>query len=124
MPNKPPRNKQTPRSRTATRSAASLLQGISALRGLDIPSKQELAGAGALRERLRRLLPGDLAAHLLEARSRAGELVLFTESAAWAGRLRMALAERAGSTAVPTLPELQPDTRVVVRVMPREGYRR
>ena len=115
MPNKPPRNKQTRRNPVALRSAASLLQRITARAGMEIPSKQELAAPEGLAERLRRMLPEELAAHLLEARERSGELVLFTDSAVWAGRLRLAAAE---------LPAMAGERRVTVRVMPRGGYRR
>jgi hypothetical protein len=115
MPNKPPRNKQAVRNKDTPRSAASLLQRMSAQRGLNIPSKQELAAPEGARERLRNLLPELLALHLLEVRERPGEMVLFTDSAVWAGRLKLAVA---------ALPAPAGDPRIMVRVMPRGGFRR
>ena len=61
---------------------------------------------------------------LLEVRLREKELVVFAESAAWAGRLKLALAELTAAGPVPGLPELRTDTRLVLKLMPREGFRR
>ena len=124
MPNKPPRDKPRFRSSGTPRSAASLLQSINRKAGIESPQKQTLANELPLAERLRAALPEPLRARLLEVRLRERELVVFAESAAWAGRLKMALAELPALGAVPGLPELKADTRLVLKLMPREGFRR
>jgi hypothetical protein len=113
MPKKPPRYNPTDRHLRTVQSAASLLRRISQKAG-GIPA----AGPAAtvpLVERLRTLLPQELQLHLVEALEKPGELVLFTDSAVWAARLKLAADELAGVAA---------GRRQVVRVMPRDGYRR
>ena len=66
------------------------------------------------------LLPADLAAHVTQALERNGELTVFTESGAWAGRLKLALAERREALA----PRLAMQARITVRVVPGGRYRR
>jgi len=66
------------------------------------------------------LLPEELAGHVTQALERDGELIVFTESGAWAGRLKLALAELREALA----PRLAPDARLTVRVMPGGRYRR
>ena len=59
--------------------------------------------------RLQEALPPLLRSHLLEVIEKPGELVLFVESAAWAGRIRL------------SLPELEPvaaGRRLTVRLKP------
>lgn len=80
-----------------------------------MPSLGTAATAVSLIETLRTQLPDDLRAHLIEVLEKPGELVLFTDSAVWAGRLKLAVNELAGIAA---------GRRQVVRVMPRDGYRR
>ena len=48
----------------------------------------EISAQRALLQRVRRLLPADLAPHCLAAREHDGRLILHTDSAAWATRLR------------------------------------
>jgi hypothetical protein len=71
--------------------------------------------APAVVEQLRRLLPQELQPHLREVLEKPGELVLFTDSAVWAGRLKLAAADLATVAA---------GRKQVVRIMPRAGYRR
>jgi Dna[CI] antecedent, DciA len=124
MPNKPPRNKLQFRSSGTPRSAASLLQSITRKVGLESHQKQDLAGELALPDRLRAALPEALRPRLLEVRHRDKELVVFAESAVWAGRLKVAVAEMMEAGPQSGLPELKPDTKLVLRLMPREGFRR
>lgn len=112
MPKKVPRNNPAGGSYRTVQSAASLLQRISRRSGADNAVPQ-MAAAPAL-EQIRRLLPVELRTHLLEVLEKPGELVLFTGSAVWAGRLKLAAADLAGVAA---------GRRQVVRVMPRGGYR-
>lgn len=122
MPKKPPRDKAGFHTSTKPRSAASLLANML--------QRNELAPAGApnpmestqLRDTLRAALPAELAPRLLATRLTDKELVLFTQSAAWAGRLRLAMAALLGSDEPPA--GLATDTRIVVRLMPEGGFRR
>jgi len=66
------------------------------------------------------LLPAELAGHVTQALERGGDLTVFTESAAWAGRLKLALAERREALA----PRLPLEGRITVRVVPGGRYRR
>ncbi|RYZ67626.1 MAG: DUF721 domain-containing protein [Proteobacteria bacterium] len=80
-------------------------------------------GAEALarsREWVQGLLPAALAPHVLNALERNGELVVFTESAAWAGRVKLALEEIRPALAA----RIAIDARVTVRVVPGGSYRR
>ena len=63
----------------------------------------------------RQQLPADLAGHVTAVLEKDGELVVFAESAAWAGRLRYAV-EGLKATVAGHRPDL---TAVRVRVMPR-----
>jgi hypothetical protein len=111
MPKKVRRNNPPRRSnRTvlgSAQSAASLLQRINRKAGGKLPGPQPGA-ADALGE-VRRLLPEELRPHLVEVFEKPGELVLFTDSAVWAGRLRLA----ASAVAV-----FAAGRRQVVRLMP------
>lgn len=80
-------------------------------------------GAAALERTaawVRELLPAPLAAHVAQALERDGGLVVFTESGAWAARLKLALAE----LEEPLSRRLAPGARVQVRVIPGGLYRR
>ena len=123
MPKMPPRNKQRVRFSGSPRSAASLLQDIR--RGAVHASGGNggPGDAGVLLTALRAGL-GDLGAHVLQARVRDGALVIYTGSAAWAARLRLAVSEHMAARPALPLPGVGPDARVVVRIMPRDGYRR
>lgn len=80
-------------------------------------------GAAALartREWVQGLLPGTLAPHVINALERRGELVVFTDSAVWAGRVKLALDELRPALA----PRIAADARLTVRVVPGGSYRR
>lgn len=89
---------------------------------MEIPGGGNPEAVPELREMLRSRLPAELAPHLLEARVRNGELVLFAESAAWAGRLKLAATELIASAQRPAA--VPAAARVVTKLMPRDGYRR
>ncbi len=92
MPNKPPRNKQAGSRTRGTLSAASVLQRVARKSPISMPQMASAVDPGLL-ELLRDSVPAELRFHIIEAILRPGELVVFTESAVWAGRLRVALAE-------------------------------
>jgi hypothetical protein len=113
MPKKVPRNNPAGGSYRTVQSAAALLQRINRTPGGASPAPE--MATPALLERLRLLLPVELQPHLKEALEKPGELVLFTDSAVWAGRLKLAASALAGAAA---------GRRQVVRLMPRGGYRK
>jgi hypothetical protein len=115
MPKKTTRNNPSHRNDRTVQSAASLLRRISQKAGGALPSPVTAAASVSLIERLRMQLPDGLGLHLIEVLEKPGELVLFTDSAVWAGRLKLA---------APDLEEIAAGRRQVVRVMPRDGYRR
>jgi hypothetical protein len=99
-----------------------VLQRITRKSGISLGEVSN-GGQGNLQERLCKSLPAELRSHIFEVILRPGEMVVFTESAAWAGRLRLALAElRQGSSQA--LPELATHARLTLRVTPHGGYRR
>jgi hypothetical protein len=114
MPRKPTR----PRSRPT--AAGDLLQRT--LRG-DTLAAVQLGGGGAeaLRLRLVAALPESLQPHVAAVIAKpGGEVVVFADAAAWAARLKLALAE-----APPDLsPEVPPGAAFTVRVMPTGTLRR
>ncbi len=113
MPKKPSRNNPPGGNRRTVQSAASLLRRINAKTGGSLPAPQ--IAATRTMDQLRLLLPEELRPHLLEVLEKPGELVLFADSAAWAGRLRLAALELSGVLA---------GRRQVVRVMPLGGFRK
>jgi hypothetical protein len=82
--------------------------------------KQGAGDIAALRERLIAQLPETLRQQVVNVVLKPGELVVFTESAAWAARLKLAIAE----TPPVLLPELQIADRITVRLMPTGKFRR
>jgi hypothetical protein len=70
-----------------------LLRRISSSAGvvLPLPANQSLGEANSWLGRLREHLPEGLRPHLVDVLEKAGGLVLFADSAAWAGRIRLAL---------------------------------
>jgi hypothetical protein len=112
MPKKVPRNNPLRRSnRTvqgSAQSAASLLHRINRKSAGKLPEPQ--SGAAAALDQVRQLLPEELRAHLVEVLQKPGELVLFTDSAAWAGRMKLAAS---------ALADFAAGRRQVVRIMPR-----
>ncbi len=115
MPKKPPRNNPRYRDGRTVQSSAALLRRITEKAGGALPALPAAGAAASLVQRLRLLLPEELRPHLVEVLEKPGELVLFTDSAVWAGRLKLAATSLAGPAA---------GRRQIVRVMPREGYRR
>jgi hypothetical protein len=113
MPKKVPRNNPAGGSNRTVQRAASLLQRINLTAGGATPPPQ--LATPALLEQLRLRLPEELQPHLTEVLEKPGELVLFTESAVWAGRLKLAASALAGIAA---------GRRQVVRLIPRGGYRK
>lgn len=73
-----------------------------------------------LRQRLLAQLPPALGEHITAAIAKPGELVVFTDAAVWAARLKLALTESPPQLA----PEVTPDARITVRVMPGGHLRR
>jgi hypothetical protein len=122
MPNKPPRNKPNVRRIGRPQSSATLLQRIIGRTGRDSNINQRITSNLALCDRLRSALPAVLQVHLLDVREKPGELVLFTDFAVWATRLKLAVAELAGGPGA-KLPELK-GARVTVKITPRGGFRR
>jgi predicted nucleic acid-binding Zn ribbon protein len=120
MPKKPHRHKTTgarpgrPR-RIADQLAAKLPPG-----DVQLAVTQGAAALERTAAWVREMLPPPLASHVTQALERDGGLVVFTESGAWAARLKLALAE----LEAPLSQRLAPGARVQVRVIPGGRYRR
>jgi hypothetical protein len=119
MPKKPPRdNPRGPELRTvhsAGSGAAALLQRITRRAQVVLPGARDGASEPlSWLARLRQRLPQEQQAHLTDVIEKAGELVLFADSAAWAGRIRLSL---------PELAEVTAGRRITVRLMPRRHAR-
>lgn len=133
MPKMPPRdNRRNRNSRTiqgAAEGVASLLQRMARRSDVilstadgshagasHIAGSADAAGSSAL-DVVRAALPDDLKPHVLDCLLRPGELVLFTDAAAWATRLRMAACEAAANGAFASLPPDAPGApKITVRV--------
>ncbi|MET0292590.1 MAG: DciA family protein [Steroidobacteraceae bacterium] len=102
------------------RSLNEILSSTQSRNDAQLAVAQGADGLSESRAWLCSFLPEELATHVLHALERNGELVVFTESSAWAGRLTLTLAESRASLA----PRLAPEARVVVRVVPGGRYRR
>jgi hypothetical protein len=103
MPKKPPRNNQRNRAVRTVQSAATVLQRLAA--------RREGAGISVEKQALEKALlrvPATLRSYVVGAIDRPDELVIFMESAAWAARLKLALADAANEGA-----------RTTVKVAPR-----
>lgn len=112
MPKKPPHHNPAIRNVRTVQTAAAILQRVSVKSG--VVASTNGADSVAI-ERLCGQLPADLRTHLVGTVEKADEVVLLAESAAWAGRLKLALAELAPRA---------DGRRLVVRVMPRATTRR
>ncbi len=114
MPKKPPRdNRKRPELRTvhtAGAGVAALLQRITRRAQVVLPGAETLRGTPSWLERLRAALPASQRPHLVEVLEKEQALVLFVDSAAWAGRIRLSL---------PELEELAPGRRLQVRLAAR-----
>jgi hypothetical protein len=116
MPKYPPRDKQTGPRRARPRLAGDILQRATqgdALAAIRLGAQ----GAEVLRQRLLAQLPDGLREHVAAVIAKPDETVVFADAAAWAARLKLALAE--------TPPDIgTPGAKVTVRVMPAGGFRR
>lgn len=109
MPKKPPRNNPRHGDRRTVQSAAALLRRITERSGGALPALPASGAAASLIQRLRESLAEEVRPHLVEVLEKPGELVLFADSAVWAGRLKLAAADLSGVLA---------GRRQTVRVMP------
>lgn len=114
MPKDTPRDNPRDRDKRTVQSAASLLRRISQKAGGAVPTLASPVAPPALIEKLRALLPEELRPHLQQVLEKPGELVLFTESAVWAGRLKLA---------APILEGVAAGRKQVVKLIPPEKSR-
>lgn len=96
-----PRNRNSRTIQGAAEGVAKLLQRMSRKSDV-ILSTAQVSNAPAshnahtpLLDIVRRELPEELRIHVLDCLLRSGELVLFTDAAAWAARIRLAACEAA-----------------------------
>ncbi len=108
MPKKPTRDNPRNRATRTVQSAATVLQRISARAQV---SAVTIGAEDVAIQRLCGGLPEGVRAHLVGCVEKADEVVLLVDSAAWAGRLKLLLADAppAGDT-----------RRITVRIMPRK----
>jgi hypothetical protein len=104
MPKKPPRNNPRNRALRTVQGAPSILRRIMQRQGLDIPFDNQLSESFVAR------LPGALRNHVVEVVKKGEELVILTDTAAWAARLKLVLAAD---------PDLAAGRRTSVKVAPR-----
>jgi hypothetical protein len=115
MPKMPPRNNRQNRTVRTVQSAASLLQRINTKAMIAVGTgshhiSSSESTADSLLRAIRLKLPATLAPHVVTLLEKPGELVLFTDSAGWAGRLKLALAEA---------PTIGAGRKVTVRIQAR-----
>ena len=103
MPNKPPRNNQRNRAPRTVQSAGSILQRVIPVDSVHLSFNNQQINKTLSK------LPESLRRHVTGVVEKADELVILTDSAAWAARLRIAIAD---------LPELAGDRRTRVRLVP------
>ena len=104
MPKNPPRNNHRNRTPRTVQSAPSILRRVMERSGLHISSENQLSGSILAR------LPEALREHVIRVVEKGEELVILTDSAAWAARLKLALAGDPGLAA---------GRRTSVKVAPR-----
>jgi hypothetical protein len=110
MPKKPPRNNRRNRAARTVQSAATVLQRLIPQRASAAVSFQkQVLGKALLR------VPESLRPRVVSAIDKPEELVIFMESAVWAGRLKLALA-------ADTVPA--GGARITVKVAPQGAVRR
>jgi hypothetical protein len=110
MPKKPPRDNRRNRAARTVQSAAAVLQRL-------IPRRAD-AGFSSEKQPLEKALlrvPESLRPRVVSTVDKPEELVIFMESAVWAGRLKLALAADTGLTG---------GTRITVKVAPQGAVRR
>lgn len=120
MPKRPFTDKRRAAHSHRVRSLAEILAAKKPANDAQLAVLQGAEGLAESRAWVCGVLPEELAAHVTHALERGGELVVFTESSAWAGRLSMTLAERRAALA----PRLDGNARINVRVVPGGRYRR
>src|SRR5688500_11643513 len=91
MPKSPHRDKLRSARNGRVRPLSELLGSGSPRNDVQLAVAQGAAGLAQTRAWLCALLPAELAGHITQALERNGELTVFTESSAWAGRLTLAL---------------------------------
>lgn len=99
MPKKPPRDNRKGRElrtvHTAGAEAAALLQRIKKRAGVALtPAHAGGPATAALVHPELARLPAELSCHVVDTLGKEGELVVFTDSAAWAARLKLWMGER------------------------------
>jgi hypothetical protein len=100
-------------------SAADLLARSPLAKGPLSNLNQGVSVSASLRDRLCAWLPPAAAGEVREVLEKPGQVVVFTESAAWAARLKVALSELP-----PQVLGLDVLPKIVVRVMPTGRFRR
>lgn len=121
MPKKPPRDNPRNRAFRTVQSAATVLGRIGQKTGVSLPPQRNLATGLSHIDVVREGLPAEYRPHLITCLFKAGEIVLFAESAAWAARLRVAAFEAAQSGAFDVISGANP--RITARVAPRQTAR-
>jgi hypothetical protein len=110
MPKKPTRDNPRNRTTRTVQSAASVLRRLAGKQNaVSIPFENQVV------ESLRARLPEALREHVVEALEKADELVIFAESAAWAARVKLAIAADPGFSS---------SRRTVVKLAPRGASKR
>lgn len=104
MPKKPVRDNPRHRAPRTVQSAANLLGKILARTAPGISLKDQSL------ERVRKRFPESLREHVVSVLEKPEELVIFAASAAWAARLKLALAEQPATPAA---------RRTTVKLAPR-----
>ena len=108
MPKKPRRDNTIKRAPRTVQSAATVLRRVLERADPGISSENQLT------KQVYAGLPASLRDHVLQVIEKPKELVILTSSAAWAARIRLALAEDSC---------LAGDRRVIVKVAPRGASR-
>jgi hypothetical protein len=104
MPKKPPLHNPRHRAPRTVQSAATLLERILRRSATGISLKNQSL------EKVRERFPESLREHVVDVLEKPEELVIFAASAAWAARLKLALAGQ---------PALSPARRITVKLAPR-----
>ncbi len=120
MPKRPFADKRRAAQSHRVRSLAEILASKKTGNDAQLAVLQGAEGLAESRAWVCGVLPEELAPHVTHALERGNELIVFTESSAWAGRLSMTLAELRAALA----PRLDSAARITVRVVPGGKYRR
>ena len=104
MPKNPPRDNRRNRTLRTVQNSGSILQRVMQRPGLQISLENQIT------ETLLAGLPEALRGHVIQVVDKGEELVILMDAAAWAARLKLALAES---------PDLTSGRRATVKVVPR-----